>query len=223
MDRRVLRDLIVHLCTNSERPLSRTELVKLVYLCDVEFYRRYRRMLTDLQYRFWEHGPFTWDIVDVATSLASEGAISFQELLAPDGKTWYLYGPGRVEYVVSSLDEHALSVCEEVLRKYGGQFLGDLLDQVYTSLPTRLFTRGALVDFARWLPSYDLDRHTRLKVDRQLRELRDRISSEEIRAALDTPGDPDLEDEAELFASSIFDEASRLAEEESWSQQDMED
>ncbi|MCL5957820.1 MAG: Panacea domain-containing protein [Chloroflexi bacterium] len=45
-----------------EGNLGKTKLIKLLYLVDVEYYRRYEKTLTGLQWRFHHYGPYAAEL-----------------------------------------------------------------------------------------------------------------------------------------------------------------
>lgn len=57
----VVTRYVVQRVREQEGSLSRTKLVKLLYLIDVEYYRRYRETLTGWQWRFHHYGPYAFE------------------------------------------------------------------------------------------------------------------------------------------------------------------
>jgi len=71
----MLRDLIKYIVWRVEEEggiLGVTRLVKLLYLIDVEYYRRHRRLLTELKWIFYYYGPYALEIPDILRSLELE-------------------------------------------------------------------------------------------------------------------------------------------------------
>lgn len=51
--------------------VSKTKLLKLLYLCEVEFYRAYRQRLTSFDWKFYHLGPWARSYDDVLTGLVA--------------------------------------------------------------------------------------------------------------------------------------------------------
>lgn len=177
----VLRELIRYLCAVRPQGFLRTELVKFVYLCDVEFYRRFNRSITELQYEFGDHGPFNWDILDEATAMVGEGLLSYRAVPAlRHGQCGYVFEvpTGTLgEVHLSKLDSETLSVVQGVVERFSSLSLDALLDHVYTSPPTCLFQKGQIIDFGRWISNTDLDYVTKSRVRKRLADLQGSASA----------------------------------------------
>jgi hypothetical protein len=205
----VLRELIRYLCTARPQGFLRTELVKFVYLCDVESYRRFNRPITELQYEFGDHGPFNWGILDEATAMVGEGLLSYRAVPAPRrGQYGCVFEVSRSpvgEVGPRVLDSETLSVVRGVLERFSSLSLDELLDYVYTTPPTSLFRKGEVIDFGRWIPSTDLDYVTKSKVRKRLADLqrsaRARLREEYTEYDLD--GRQEEDDHADLVGALI--------------------
>jgi len=172
-----LRQLIWYLCTSTPYGLLRTELVKFLYLCDVEAYKKFNRSITGLRYEFGDFGPFNWDILDEATAMVHEGLLSYRPVPAISRhRLGYVFGPPRDEAKrmdSSKLDSRTLSVVQGVLERFSPLSLDALLDYVYTTPPTNLFEKGEIIDFGEWIPNADLSYVTKSRVRKRLAELRE--------------------------------------------------
>ena len=165
-----LRDIIYYFCKHYPRELTRVVLAKLIYLTDVEFYRRYRRQTTSLLYEYDNHGPFTWAIVDETVKMFSDGLIDVLERPSSYGGPKYVYRC-KSEYEPRNLDEHTLKVLQDVNSYFSRFYLSDLLDYVYTNPPTYLFKRGDMIDFSRWMPNCDLPTPIRMRINQAKTDL----------------------------------------------------
>lgn len=160
-----LRDIIYYFCKHYPKELTRVILIKLVYLTDVEFYRRYCRQTTDLIYEFDNHGPFTSAILDETEKMFSNGLIDIRELPSSFGGPKYVY-KCKSEYEHKNLDQHTLEVLHYVNSYFSRFSLLDLLDYVYTNPPTCLFKRGDIIDFSLWIPNFDLSAPGKIRANR---------------------------------------------------------
>jgi len=195
----VLRQLIWHLCNSRPHGFLRTELVKFVYLCDVEFYRKHCRTITGLSYRYADYGPFSWDILDEATALVDQGLLSYTTVPASHrrgyGQVFRTRSDGGGDVELCVLDDLALSAVANVLERFSAVPLDELLDYVYTNPPACLFEEGDVIDFGEWIPNTDLDEVTKSEVDRRMDELvqsaRGRLRSECSEYDVDTKREED--------------------------------
>lgn len=170
-----LRDIIYYFCKYYPKELTRVILIKLVYLTDVEFYRRYYRQTTDLVYEFDNHGPFTWDIVDETEKMFSDGLIDITELPSSFSGPKYVY-KCKSGYELRNLDQHTLEVLHYVNSYISKLGLLDLLDYVYTNPPASLFKKGDIIDFSLWIPNYDLPTPSKMRADRVKADLARRLA-----------------------------------------------
>lgn len=58
----------------------KTKLIKLLYLLDLHFVKKFNRSLTNLQYKCYFYGPYSRKIEEVLNSLKSENLIDVKEI-----------------------------------------------------------------------------------------------------------------------------------------------
>ncbi|MCL6450559.1 MAG: SocA family protein [Acetobacteraceae bacterium] len=86
-----LRALLLFFIEKFPRPLNRTELVKLVYLTDVQHYKVCGRSLTGLTFRRGLYGPYCEEIPRAIRALGSEGLIGIEEWKNIHGGITYIH------------------------------------------------------------------------------------------------------------------------------------
>jgi len=165
-----LQDIIYFFCKYYPKELTRTTLVKLVYLADVEYYKKYLRQTTDLIYEFGNHGPFTWHIIDAAEKL-QPNFIEVEETENPYGEKKYIYRCKSDDYKFTDLDDYTSEVLKSVIEKYSPLSLEDLLDYVYTNPPLIFFKKGDIIDFSAWISNNALHLHAQIRINQQKNEL----------------------------------------------------
>jgi uncharacterized phage-associated protein len=115
------------------RPLTRTKLVKLLYLADLEAFRRVRRPLTGVKWISYYYGPFSQDILHAADQL--DGRVLVQQVATQvTGQPYYRYEP-LPQAELPALSEGDRGVVDVVLEQYGGMTLPNLIDAVYETEP----------------------------------------------------------------------------------------
>jgi uncharacterized protein YwgA len=136
--------------------VGRTFLVKLVYLIDVEHYRRYRKQATGLKWRFHHYGPYA---AELDTAISSLGlGISEHEFIRTVGDrvvSGYRYsktGDGReIERAFDSrFDASVKRSVDKVIEHWALDSLWTIPDYVYFETgPMEGAKRGEYLDFSK--------------------------------------------------------------------------
>lgn len=169
MDSR-LRSLLVailHRCGS----LPRTNLVKLVYLVDWEYAKRYGQTYTGLRYLFHHFGPFAMEIVEAASDY--EYGFAVMPHHSQHGRTSYIHGLS--DHTLSdrtSLPSEVWYTIDIVLERVPYHDLEGLLDHVYSTDPMHTARRGEVLDMTKGPES---DSRNRLEKLRKLAEQRRRM------------------------------------------------
>ncbi len=97
--------------------VSKTKLLKLLYLCEVEFFRAYRQRLTSFDWKFYHLGPWAPSYDDVLTELVTNKQLiettveglefdtTLYRVLVPDPKLRTLFPSAKEAFTV----EHVLN------------------------------------------------------------------------------------------------------------------
>ncbi|MCL4514021.1 MAG: hypothetical protein M1379_00250 [Firmicutes bacterium] len=86
-----LRNLIMFFVRNFPRRLGRTELVKLIYLFEYNYYQIYQCYYSNVEFRRDNYGPFAPVIIQEAEALTYEGAMAFDCYENGNGGVTYEY------------------------------------------------------------------------------------------------------------------------------------
>jgi hypothetical protein len=135
----------------SERTVnvSKTKLLKLLYLFDVEFYREHGMTFTGFEWKFFHLGPWTAEFENLLTTLTQRGLLSEVPFSAKgyDGTVLRTEQTTSLRSAVGNLaDELTLS---RILNDWGNQPTGRLLDHVYFQTePMEHGVRNHLLDFS---------------------------------------------------------------------------
>lgn len=147
-----LRPLIAYLVDqviDLEGALGKTALVKLVYLLDVEHYRRYGTLATGLKWRFHHYGPYTEEL---EAAIRSNPYIT----VAGDNISRRAYRFGRDESwreiyraFRSQFGLRVEQIAERIVADWGEEPLVVILNYVYFETePMQNARRGAVLDFS---------------------------------------------------------------------------
>ena len=123
---------------------GRTRIVKFLYMADHEARRYLGRPLTDLEYRWDNHGPFDPEILRQLNFLGSNGYL--KEEIYKQEYVWYKYFPTESP-LPCPLRKEEWSILEHVIDRYASMKLDSFLeDVVYQTRPMlEVTTRGELL------------------------------------------------------------------------------
>lgn len=170
METNSLIQIVLQRCEQERMlPPLKTRLVKLLYLAELEYYRRTRRRLTNLDWMFYHFGPYAFSLApylgdpDVDTL-----PLELQRLTSS--------GPGtRGE---TGFDHDAEAAVTDVVHEWGNADLNTLLDYVYFETePMQSARRGDALDFSSVAPLH-VTRRLGIKLDpNKIKELRKKLAS----------------------------------------------
>ncbi len=181
--------------------LSRTNLMKLVYLIDWEYAKRNGRTYTGLEYTFYHYGPFAAEV----TQIASSAELGFH--VVP-----YLSYGGNMGYSHSLLDPNLDDVVglpsevwytvDKVFSQVDHRNLEELLEYVYSTEPMQSANRGEVLNMTKGIEN-DI-RRRRLVRQARVNERRTRSAT-----TLHPDDARELDDEtrAVIYAQPLFDDA----------------
>ncbi len=111
--------------------VSKTKLLKLIYLFDVEFFRRHRMVFTGFDWQFYHLGPWTAELDSVLNDLSTHHLISEVPFSAKDydGVTLRADRPTMLKDAVKDFVDEA--ILTRILNDWGNEPTGRLLDFVY--------------------------------------------------------------------------------------------
>lgn len=149
-DAATLIHLLVDRLAEANISVGKTRLVKLLYLMEVEYYRKNQTRLTNLDWVFLHYGPYTHEL----DSLLGSPDLEVVPRHLTDGR--------RLDQVtVSDRSRRVVKVAVElrrlageVVERWGGLQIELLLDYVYFETePMMTASRGALLDFSSIPPA----------------------------------------------------------------------
>ena len=125
----MLKKLILYLVTRYYRVtgkgIGRTKLMKLVFLVDYLYWKRFGKRLLDVKWVKYLYGPFSKAVLEALDELEREGIIGVAEL--DKGITLY-----TALYNNIKLSEEAKKIVDEVVENFGKLSLDELLKYVYS-------------------------------------------------------------------------------------------
>src|ERR1700733_6598276 len=147
-----IKDLLVSIVSyinEHDGYVTKTKLLKLVYLFDVEFYRQNRRLFTGFNWKFFHLGPWTREFEPILDDLVRSGVLLEVQSNKSEYDTKFFKAESPLEFpsLFSSFhDEAALRV---VLNTWGDRSTGEILDYVYfRTEPMENGIRNEALDFS---------------------------------------------------------------------------
>ena len=196
--------------------IGRTALMKLVYLADIEHYRRYGKQATNLQWRFHHYGPYSVELdrevralgLDIDESVFSQT----QRGRAVSGYHYRHVGDWREAAGAfnSSYDAAARRCVDRVVQQWALDPLPAILDYVYFETePMQDARRGELLDFSKIQPETTsrssvaqagLSKELASEMRQRLHERKATAAKKEVRKATEPPYDEVYEEACRVMA-----------------------
>lgn len=196
--------------------IGRTALMKLVYLADIEHYRRYGKQATNLQWRFHHYGPYSAELdrevralgLDIDESVFTQT----QGGRAVSGYHYRRIGDWRevARAFNSNYDAAARRCVDRVVVQWGLDSLPTILDYVYFETePMQDARRGETLDFSKVQPESPsrssvaqpgLSKELASEMRQRLHERKETAAKKEVRKATEPPYDNVYEEACRVMA-----------------------
>jgi hypothetical protein len=147
-----IKDLLVAMVSfvnEHDGYVTKTKLLKLVYLFDVEFYRRNRRLFTGFNWKFFHLGPWTREFDPIVDDLVRRGVLLEVQSAKSEYDTKFFKAETPLDFssLFSSIHEEA--ALRIVLNTWGDRSTGEILDYVYfRTEPMEHGIRNEVLDFS---------------------------------------------------------------------------
>lgn len=144
---------VVSYVTEHDGYMTKTKLLKLLYLFDVEFYRAHGKTFTGFQWKYFHLGPWTKEFDPLLEGLVARGALTEQLVEKPDYDAKFLRAQesGNLKTVFADIRDELL--LRNLLDLWGPSPTSEILDYVYfRTEPMEHGIRNEPLDFTRVLP-----------------------------------------------------------------------
>lgn len=129
--------------------IGKTQLVKLLFLADIEYYKQTGTKLTDFDYVFGKFGPFDKKIDKHIKKLEKRKLIRIERKDRSDEGYYFRFSPLIHISQYRALNITQLAILEEIAENFGKMTLGSLLEFVYNN-PAVLNTKpGRKINFEK--------------------------------------------------------------------------
>lgn len=141
MDGKALIKYIIDKAVHNHKLLSRTALVKIIYLLDYGRLKDENKKLTNYTYDYYYYGPFSQSIIDDLNSLIGK-SVAEKVIHFSSGKTMYTYQNFPQSEDIKLENISYSSVIDEKLPKYLNMSLDDLKKLAYDTEPIKNNPKG---------------------------------------------------------------------------------
>lgn len=141
-----LEKCIIYLVGNLQGELTRTKLVKLLFLADLSHFKEKGRSITGVKYHSYFYGPYSEEIMEAINNL---NGFEIEEHcgINMEGKEYYIYTLGKnPRYEVVNLVAEEQKTLDSIIQEFGHMRLNDLLEYVYKTEPYRKCQKGEMID-----------------------------------------------------------------------------
>jgi hypothetical protein len=139
---------IVSYVTDRGGYVTKTKLLKLVYLLDVEFYRAHRAIFTGFQWKYFHLGPWTREFDPLLDGLVSQGNLVEQTSERSEFDTKFLRTSEPVDLRKPFDNYRDEAILKTILDTWGPSTTGEILDYVYfRTEPMEYGIRNEKLDF----------------------------------------------------------------------------
>src|SRR5438128_139789 len=142
--------------------LGKTQLVKFLYLTEVEYYRINRQRLTDLHWLFYHYGPYALELEDILSQPEFE-----QERFTTQNENEFIRFrvAEQIRGYKTSLGPKVTLIVKRIVGQWRERPLHELLDYVYfeTEPMQSVKKRGDVLDFSTIKPESEAEKVIPLK------------------------------------------------------------
>jgi hypothetical protein len=180
---------IVSYVTERGGYVTKTKLLKLLYLFDVEFYRAHGTTFTRFQWKYFHLGPWTREFDTLLDDLVSRGNLVEQTSERSEFDTKFLHASEPVSLRKPFDNYRDEAILLSILDTWGPSSTGEILDYVYfRTEPMEYGIRNENLDFTRVLQQVPgiYKRPASNKTSNEIKALR-REFSKKIASQLSTP------------------------------------
>ncbi len=129
--------------------VTKTKLLKLLYLFDVEFYRKHRQTFTGLNWKYYHLGPWTGEYGRILNELVDREELIRRPGTRTEHDTEFYSTPKVVPIKEALSDFSDENILRGILNTWGDKTTGEILDYVYFQTePIAQGKRNELLDFS---------------------------------------------------------------------------
>ncbi len=147
MNRNLVRKLLLYIIDqlqDMEAEISTIRLVKMLYLIDLEYYKMHGSILTDIEWVYYHHGPYFFDVGDILQSASID--LDAREVTTRSGRG-FTYRSLEDQDISTDVDYATEQLINRILKKWSLEDTSVLLEYVYSTPPIRMGQREKPINF----------------------------------------------------------------------------
>ena len=128
--------------------LNKTEIVKLSYLADYNFYKYFSKDITGITYKYHNHGPFSKSVHDCIEGLEEENILKQSKNVSLNKQREYFSFELSDKYDIEKyLNKQELEIVDFIVSEYGKLGFKKLTEVSYNTEPMKNAKRGDNLNF----------------------------------------------------------------------------
>jgi uncharacterized phage-associated protein len=175
-----VKDILLSLLSEAEHknyPVGKTQLVKYLYLVELDYFMDNKKRLTDLEWKFYHYGPYAFEL----ESILELPEFAKKEFPLEGGKTYQRFALAESLQTYDLVDTKVSLIIKRVIGQWGNKSLRELLDYVYfdTEPMEAVKKRGDVLDFStirKEMSNVVIPLKASKKTEEQIAELRRHIA-----------------------------------------------
>ncbi len=163
-----VKDILLSLLSEAAHKnysVGKTQLVKYLYLVELEYFKDNKKRLTDLEWKFYHYGPYAFELESVLESKE----FSIEVVPLPNERTYKRFAVAEAIPTYKDIVDTKVSlIIKRIVGQWGNKQLQELLDYVYFETEPMLTVerRGQVLDFSTVVKEDRID-YTPLKASRE--------------------------------------------------------
>jgi hypothetical protein len=148
MKRDLVRKLLLYIVDqlqDMEAQISTIRLVKILYLIDLEYYIRHKKILTEIDWVYYHYGPYFFALDDILRSASIDLDAREVETASGKGFTFRIFDEQDISKLVEYATEQQIN---RIIKKWALEETPEILNYVYNTPPIKLGKRGNPLDFS---------------------------------------------------------------------------
>lgn len=133
----ILKEVILYVISASNGNVSRTRIVKLLYLIDFFSLAKFGSKVTEVNYNYYYYGPYSESIINCVDELKNSGKLQEYVVQNSFGNHSFLYGVSKPYSKITNLSgsEGEIELIDEIIKDYSHMNFKQLLEFVYSTPP----------------------------------------------------------------------------------------
>jgi len=175
-----VKDILLSLLSEAAHKnysVGKTQLVKYLYLVELDYFKDNKNRLTDLEWKFYHYGPYAFEL----ESILELPEFAKKEFPLENGKTYQRFAVAESLQTYDLVDTKVSLIIKRVIGQWGDKSLRELLDYVYfeTEPMEAVKKRGDVLDFStirKEVSNVVIPLKASKKTEERIAELRKRIA-----------------------------------------------